>query len=184
MKNFWKQSSYLCQKGKVLNSRTTFYSILSRYGVIVTASPSTFLPQIRDFSEIFAEIPDFRRNPRFSPKPEIFAETRDFRQNPKFSSKSEIFAETRDFRQNPKFLPKSEIFAEIRDFRRNPKFSPKSEIFAKCDRWTNVGRPFFDDQFFQKFFKKIQNFNWPGLGPVRAVPSVRAVPPSPGQLKF
>ena len=31
---------------------------------------------------------------------------------------------------------------------------------------------------------KISNFNWPGLGPVRAVPSVRAVPPSPGQLKF
>ena len=31
---------------------------------------------------------------------------------------------------------------------------------------------------------KISNFNWPRLGPVRAVPSVRAVPPSPGQLKF
>ena len=129
------------------------------------ASPSTFLPQIRDFSEIFAEIPDFRRNPRFSPKPEIFAKIRNFRRNPRFS-------------------PKFEIFAEIRDFRRNPKFSPKSEIFAKCDRWTNVGRPFFDDQIFQKFFKKFQNFNWPGLGPVRAVPSVRAVPPGPGQLKF
>ena len=32
--------------------------------------------------------------------------------------------------------------------------------------------------------KKNSNFNWPGLGPVRAVPSIRAVPPSPGQLKF
>merc|ERR1712025_999495 len=31
---------------------------------------------------------------------------------------------------------------------------------------------------------KISNFNWPRLGPVRAVPSVRAVPPSRGQLKF
>ena len=31
---------------------------------------------------------------------------------------------------------------------------------------------------------QISNFNWPGLGPVRAVPSVRAVPPSRGQLKF
>ena len=35
-----------------------------------------------------------------------------------------------------------------------------------------------------KLFLKNSNFNWPGLGPVRAVPSVRAVPPSPGQLKF
>ena len=42
-------------------------------------------------------------------------------------------------------------------------------------------RPFSDDST-QNF--KISNFNWPGLGPVRAVPSVRAVPPSPGQLKF
>ena len=31
---------------------------------------------------------------------------------------------------------------------------------------------------------KNSNFNWPRLGLVRAVPSVRAVPPSRGQLKF
>ena len=46
--------------------------------------------------------------------------------------------------------------------------------------WYAFG-PFSDDST-QNF--KISNFNWPGLGPVRAVPSVRAVPPSPGQLKF
>ena len=114
---------------------------------------------------------DFRRNPRFSPKPEIFAETRDFRRNPRFSPKSEIFAEIRDFRRNSRFSPKSEIFAKIRDFR---------QMRSLDERRTAV----FWRPNFSKILKKIQNFNWPGLGPVRAVPSVRAVPPSPGQLKF
>ena len=78
--------------------------------------------------EIFAQIQDFCRNPRFSPKSKIFAETwdfhqvQDFHQNPKFSAKSLISIEIRDFRRNPRFSS---------DFRRNSKFSPKSEIFAK-----------------------------------------------------
>ena len=61
---------------------------------------------------------------------------------------------------------------------------PFSEIRIASDRfrrrWCAFG-PFSDDST-QNF--KISNFNWPGLGPVRAVPSVRAVPPSRGQLKF
>ena len=46
--------------------------------------------------------------------------------------------------------------------------------------WCAFG-PFSDDSTPNL---KISNFNWPRLGPVRAVPSVRAVPPSRGQLKF
>ena len=57
-------------------------------------------------------------------------------------------------------------------------FEPFSDRFGRL--WYAFG-PFSDDST-QNF--KISNFNWPGLGPVRAVPSVRAVPPSPGQLKF
>ena len=61
-------------------------------------------------------------------------------------------------------------------------FSNRSRIVLDCfgRLWYAFG-PFSDDST-QNF--KISNFNWPGLGPVRAVPSVRAVPPSPGQLKF
>ena len=50
-----------------------------------------------------------------------------------------------------------------------------------------VGRPSYGRRtavLHKNLNLKISNFNWPGLGPVRAVPSVRAVPPSPGQLKF
>ena len=57
-------------------------------------------------------------------------------------------------------------------------FQSISDRFGRF--WYAFG-PFSDDST-QNF--KISNFNWPGLGPVRAVPSVRAVPPSPGQLKF
>ena len=57
-------------------------------------------------------------------------------------------------------------------------FQTVSDRFGRF--WYAFG-PFSDDST-QNF--KISNFNWPGLGPVRAVPSVRAVPPSPGQLKF
>ena len=58
------------------------------------------------------------------------------------------------------------------------RFRSVSDRFGRF--WYAFG-PFSDDST-QNF--KISNFNWPGLGPVRAVPSVRAVPPSPGQLKF
>ena len=58
------------------------------------------------------------------------------------------------------------------------RFRSVSDRFGRL--WCAFG-PFSDDST-QNL--KISNFNWPGLGPVRAVPSVRAVPPSPGQLKF
>ena len=58
------------------------------------------------------------------------------------------------------------------------RFRTDSERFGRL--WCAFG-PFSDDST-QNF--KISNFNWPGLGLGHAVPSVRAVPPSPGQLKF
>ena len=54
-------------------------------------------------------------------------------------------------------------------------------VSDRFGRFWYAFRPFSDDST-QNL--KISNFNWPGLEPVRAVPSVRAVPPSPGQLKF
>ena len=46
--------------------------------------------------------------------------------------------------------------------------------------WSVFG-PFSDDST-QNL--KISNFNWPGLGPVRAVPSVRAVRPQPWPIEI
>ena len=60
----------------------------------------------------------------------------------------------------------------------------RSRFWTVSDRFGRLWYAFgpFSDDSTQNF--KISNFNWPGLGPVRAVPSVRAVPPSRGQLKF
>ena len=61
------------------------------------------------------------------------------------------------------------------------RFRPFRTVLDRFGRpWCAFG-PFSDDST-QNL--KISNFNWPRLGPVRAVPSVRAVPPSRGQLKF
>ena len=53
------------------------------------------------------------------------------------------------------------------------------------------GRPFSHDKIrwiskiqISNFKFQISNFNWPGLGPVRAVPSVRAVPPQPWPIEI
>ena len=78
------------------------------------------------------------------------------------------------------FAPFSNRFGPLQTF-----LGPFSTRFRTVlDRfgrpWCAFG-PFSDDSTPNL---KISNFNWPRLGPVRAVPSVRAVPPSRGQLKF
>ena len=54
-------------------------------------------------------------------------------------------------------------------------------FLARFGSVSGVLRPFRTTLF---LILKISNFNWPRLGPVRAVPSIRAVPPSHGQSKF
>ena len=58
------------------------------------------------------------------------------------------------------------------------RFGTASDRFGRL--WY-VFEPFSADST-QNF--KISNFNWPGLGPVRAVPSVRAIPPQPWPIEI
>ena len=72
-----------------------------------------------------------------------------------------------------RFRTVSDCFRTVSD-----GFGPFLDRFGSV---SGVLRPFRTTLF---LILKISNFNWPRLGPVRAVPSVRAVPPSRGQLKF
>ena len=52
--------------------------------------------------------------------------------------------------------------------------------------WSSDGRPMVVGRLFSRenFIFQISNFNWLGLGPCRAIPSVQAVPPQPWPIEM